>query len=465
MSVSHLGTFISSLDSSELSRITVPVDPKLEIAAITRRVCTEPAGGRALLFAHPRGSGFSVATNLFGSERRVCRALGVDSLDMLTERMMQLLTQLSKPEIGRLDSQLAELPDFRRFNPLYIEGDDVDLVTMVEPDLRCFPFLHNWPADGSAEDYPDYITLAQVMTVAPNGSSPNCGLYRVQVRGAQDAAIQWKPGSGAARHAELYLAAGLPMPVAIVLGGDPALLCSAMFPLPGELDEVTFAGFLRGAPLATVACHNVPLRVPLGAEVVIEGYVEPGATVLEGPFGNHSGCYSPEMPATLFRVTTIRHRPAAIIPATVVGPPPMEDCWMARVWERLLLAFLRSLIPAIRDIHVPFEWAFHQSAVIFLENPQPGMVGDIVERLWALPWFAASRLLIFTDAESVTPPMSYALWRVINVTEFSRDVYCDKETGRLALDATGAAQARQSVQDSKEYTELVDRRWKEYGFA
>lgn len=465
MALSHLDTFIASLDSSELSRITVPVDPKLEIAAITRRVCTEPAGGRALLFTHPRGRNFAVVTNLFGSEQRLCRALGIDTFDVLTERMAQLLVQLTEPEADSLDRQLTGLPDFRRFRPLHNAGNDADLVTMTEPDLRRFPFLHNWPADGSADGHPDYITLAQVMTVAPDGSSPNCGLYRVQVRGVGEAALQWKPGSGAARHAQLYRAARMPMPVAIVLGGDPALLCSAMFPLPGNLDEVTFAGFLRGAPLATVACHSVPLRVPLGAEVVIEGYVEPGATVIEGPFGNHSGYYAPAASAALFRVTKIRHRPAAIIPATVVGPPPMEDCWMARAWERLLLGFLRALIPAIHEIHVPLEWAFHQSAVIFLENPQPGMVGDIVERVWALPWFAAARLLIFTDAESEVPNLSYALWRGINVTDISRDVYCDKESGRLALDATGTAQTRSPVQDSKECSELVDRRWKEYGLA
>ncbi len=148
------------------------------------------------------------------------------------------------------------------------------------------------------------------------------------------------------------------MPVAIVLGGDPATLFSAMFPLPGDLDEMTFAGFLRGAPLATAPCRTVPLRVPAGAEVVIEGYVEPGDTVTEGPFGNHTGFYSPAAPAALMRVTAISHRPDAVIPATVVGPPPMEDCWMAQAWERLLLAFLQRLLPSIKDIHFPLRMGF-----------------------------------------------------------------------------------------------------------
>jgi 4-hydroxy-3-polyprenylbenzoate decarboxylase len=155
-------------------------------------------------------------------------------------------------------------------------------------------------------------------------------------------AIQWKAGSGAARHAELYRDAGKPMPVAVALGGDPAVLFSAMFPLPGALDEVAFAGFLRGSALQTAPCQSVPLSVPMGAEIVIEGYVNPGESVLEGPFGNHSGLYSPAAPAALMRVTAIRHRADAVVPATVVGPPPMEDCWMAKAWARLLLAFIRS---------------------------------------------------------------------------------------------------------------------------
>jgi 4-hydroxy-3-polyprenylbenzoate decarboxylase len=461
---SHLRQFITLLKSTgDLSRISVPVAPLLEIAAITNRVCKQPEDGTALLFEHPAGSDFPVATNLFGSAQRVCQALGVTALDELTVRHSALLDLIPALDINTLDRQLAALPEFSRFAPLPAATADTSLISMNPPDLTRFPFLQGWPDDGSAEGHPRYITLPQVFTTDHDGGTPNCGVYRVQVRGEREAAIQWKVGSGAARHAELFRREGKPMPVAIVLGGDPALLFSAMCPLPGDLDELTFAGFMRGAHLATSPCQTVPLQVPTGAEVIIEGYVEPGETVIEGPFGNHTGFYAPAAPAALMRITAIRHRPDAIIPATVVGPPPMEDCWMMLAWERLLLAFLQKLIPSITEIHFPFEWVFHQSAIISLENPQPGMVRNISAQLWALPWFRSARILIFVGAGSASSGLSPAVWRSINVIDWSADSISDDATGRIALDATGCRDPRHEVKNSAECAVIIAHRWKEYG--
>jgi 4-hydroxy-3-polyprenylbenzoate decarboxylase len=307
--------------------------------------------------------------------------------------------------------------------------------------------------------------LPQVFTVDPAGGTPNCGVYRIQLRGERDVAIQWKESSGAAKHAELFRHSGAPMPVAIVLGGDPSMLFSAMFPLPGDLDEVTFAGFLRGAPFEMIPCRTVPLHVPSGAEVVIEGYVDPDAHVTEGPFGNHTGYYAPAAPAALVRVTAISHRRDAVIPATVVGPPPMEDCWMAQAWERLLAAFLNRLAPSIKDIHFPFEWIFQQSAIISLENPQAGMVRNISTQLWALPWFKTARILLFVTADTECSTLAHTAWRCINVTDFKYDSILDESTGRMALDATGCRLSRAAVKSSEPCAALVVQRWKEYGFA
>lgn len=466
MASSPLLQFISRLETGgDLSRISVPVDPALEIAAITDRVCKEPGGGAALLFEHPAKSPFPVATNLFGSPERVCRALGITDLDELTGRMGTLLDRIPDLDVISLDRQIAALPEFSRFAPRAAAEADPALIPMEPPDLTRFPFLQSWPGDGAAEGRPRYITLPQVFTTDPDGGTPNCGMYRVQIRGEREAAIQWKTGSGAAGHAELYRRAGRAMPVAIVLGGDPATLFSAMFPLPGDLDEMTFAGFLRGSPLDTVPCRDVPLRVPAGAEVVIEGYVEPGKTAIEGPFGNHTGFYAPAAPAAVMRITAVSLRPDAVIPATVVGPPPMEDCWMAQAWERLQLAVLRRLAPAIRDIRYPSEWVFHQSAIISLENPHPGMVRNISARLWALPWFRSARILLFVPAGSEPAGFSRASWRAINVTDFTNDIFHDRATSRVAVDATGAGSLSPEVKNTVEVATLIDRRWKEYGIA
>ena len=466
MALSPLRQFISQIESiGELSRISASVDPILEIAAVTNRVCKHADGGAALLFEHPADSCFPVATNLFGSTERVCRALGVADLNELTARLTALLDQIPASDVKSLDRQIAALPEFSCFNALTGSETDPALIEMTPPNLAEFPFLQTWPDDGSADGHQRYITLPQVFTAAPDGSTHNCGVYRVQLRGEREAAIQWKAGSGASRHAELHRQAGKAMPVAIVLGGDPAMLFSAMFPLPGDLDEVTFAGFLHGAPLVTVPCRSVPLRVPEGAEVVIEGYVEPGETVSEGPFGNHSGFYSPAAPAALLRVTAISHRRNAVIPATIVGPPPMEDCWMAKAWERLLLVLLHKMVPSIKDIHFPTEWVFHQSAIISLENPHIGMVRNISGQLWMLPWFAAARFLLFVTSDSELPTLPRAAWRSINLTDYAEDIIDDRATGRLAIDATGCRLSRPEVQISAEYSNLVTSRWKEYGIA
>jgi 4-hydroxy-3-polyprenylbenzoate decarboxylase len=462
MAPADLHTYISLLEQqNQLTRIHVPVAPRLEIAAVTDRVCKQPDGGRALLFETPKGSNFPVATNLFGSLRRTCLALGVEDLRQLTDRLAALLEQIPECDLTRLDRQIAGLQDFSRFSQVPEPANWT--ITMQNPDLGAFPFLQSWPGDGASEGHPDYITLPQVFTAGPDGSAPNCGLYRAQVRGGQELALRWKNGSGATRHLEMFRLLDRKMPVAIALGGAPAALFSAMLPLPGELDEMTFAGFLLSAPIGMAPCRTVPLQVPALAEVIIEGYVDPAETVLEGPFGNHTGEYSPSGPANLLRVTAISYRPGAVIPATVVGAPPMEDCWMAKAWEHLLLAFIRRLLPAVTGIHFPLEWVFHQSAVISLEKPDHAMVREIAARLWDTPWFRDARLVIFVASDTHPAAEREVAWRCINRVDLAADIFNDNSGRRTALDATGCGRHRQPVSIDPAMEQQVRQRWQEYG--
>lgn len=462
MPLSDLQQFITILESNgELSRINVATDPRLEIAAITNRVCKQPDGGRALLFARPKGSAFAVATNLFGSVRRTCLALGIDDLDQLTAKMTALLDRITAVDIHHLDQQIAALQDFSRFSP--VPAPPCWTEVMEQPDLTAFPFLQSWPGDGSADGHARYITLPQVVTADPDGIHPNCGIYRAQVRGKRELALRWKAGSGASRHLEKFRQRGQLMPVAIALGGPPAALFSAMLPLPGDLDEMIFAGFLRGTPIEMAACRTVPLQLPATAEVVIEGFVDPAETVMEGPFGNHTGSYSPAGPAALLRLTSISLRPEAIIPATIVGPPPMEDCWMAKAWERLLLGFLHKLVPSINNIHFPLEWIFHQSAIISLENPKPGVVREIAALLWDTPWFNDARLLVFVDAGVDPADQSGVAWRAININGLTQSLFHDATTKRMALDATDGTSLRLPLSGDPAVDQQVQRRWQEYG--
>jgi len=434
----------------------------MEIAAVTDRFCKLPGGGPALFFERPVDCRLPVVTNLYGSRKRVCMALGIEKLGELTSRMRDLLDPLPDTRVTTLDRQLASCAGFTRFFPHVSAECEPALACAKSSDLTAFPFLQCWPEDGSSTGHPRYMTVAQVHTTGPHGEAPNCGLYRVQVLGADECAIQWKAGSGAARHAEMWRLSGQPMPVAIALGGDPAMLFSAMFPLPGELDEVTFAGFLRGAPLTAAPCSTVPLRVPVGAELVVEGYVQPDDTVMEGPFGNHSGYYSPAAPASRMTVTAVRHRTDAVIPATVVGAPPMEDCWMSLAWERLLLAFIQKSVPLVHDIHFPFEWMFHQSAVISVSDTGPDAVRAIVAALWNLPWFAVSKIVVVVAADAEPLTLPHAAWLLINAAEMRSRIIRDPASPRVAIDATADPLPRRRLAIDSHIEARVRSRWNDY---
>ncbi len=461
---SDLRTFIATLEHThQLTRISATTDPLLEIAAITCRICQQQDGGPALLFESPRGSRFPVATNLLGSHQRVALASGTGDLNKLTIKIRELLRQLPNLQFETLDQQLSQSPVFSSFarTPATPAWDQTQPVS----DLSLFPFLQNWPGDGSANGFPRYITLGQCHTTAPDGSTPNCGVYRAQICGKQQLAIRWNATSGAARHLKQYRRNNLPMPVALALGGDPGLLLAAMMPLPGNLDEVTFAGFLQGAPQQFSPCATIPLSVPASAELVIEGFVSPNQFFQEGPYGNHTGSYSPAGKAALMQITRISHRPDAIIPATVVGPPPMEDCWMTGAWERVLLAFLSTMIPAIVDIHIPLAWSFHQSAIISLETPSSGMVRDISAQLWKLSWFSASRILVFVAADETPLAKTDISWRCINLVDATDDMIFDATHTKIALDATGRGRTTPRLIHDTATEAAVSGRWEEFSLA
>ncbi|MCE1226441.1 MAG: UbiD family decarboxylase [Geobacteraceae bacterium] len=460
--LSSLHDFIERLEHlHDLQQVSVPVATGLEIAAITRRVSSYPKGGPALLFQQPDQYPFPVATNLFGSQHRMRLALGLDSLEDLTVSFDAMLQALPLQGLVGLGDLLAGHPDLSCCKPIKVADGPCREELVPGADLFQLPVLQNWPEDGSAAGSGRYITLGQVITTAPDGGNPNCGIYRCQIHDPHTLAIRWRQGSGASQHHQQFVQQGIRMPVAIVLGGPPSLTLAAAWPLPQGLDELSFAGWLRGGSIPTVACPHGPLQVPAEAELVIEGFAEPDRPLLEGPFGNHTGQYDPAGPATRVTITRITRRHRPIIPATVVGPPPQEDCWMMLGWERLLTALLPRLVPGVRDIRMPLPWVFRGSAVISLENPSPHMVRKTVQALWQLPWFRKAHLLILVDAGIAASDLQQVAWRTVNETDWLDDLIRDEAGGRLAVDAT-----RRSVEallPDPAIDGLLAQRWKEYG--
>jgi 4-hydroxy-3-polyprenylbenzoate decarboxylase len=485
MAFLDLREFLDRLErDGELRRICVEVDPVLEIAAITDRVSKTPGGGPALFFERVRRSRFPVATNLYGSRRRVCTALGVDDLSVLSRRMAELLQQAGVGAGQDAGQTLAGSKDFARFQPMTVPRGACQEVIEQTPDLGAYPILKSWPGDGRPGGDGRFLTLPLVVTQDPDTGCANCGIYLVQVLSSDAVLIRWRPGSGGAGHLAKYRKKRERMPVAIVLGGDPAAVFAGMLPLPAAVDEMQFAGFLRGAPLDTVRCRTSDLMVPAHAELVIEGFVDPQETSEGGFFGNHTGYYVPTGELPVMRIACITRRREPVFPATIVGRPPMEDCHMAKAVERLMLPFTRLELPEIVEINLPLEGIFHGAAVVAIDKKSPGQGRRVMNTLWAKGWLSSARLLIVVDRDVDVHDPSHVFWKVLNSAEWTRDlVMAPPEEragrpdsglpfgGRLGVDATRKLPGEgftgswpMEVEMDEATRELIGKRWQEYGF-
>jgi 4-hydroxy-3-polyprenylbenzoate decarboxylase len=448
-----LRQFLTFLEErGELQRIAAEVDPHLELAAITDCVSKGAAGGRALLFERVRGHRFPVAINLFGTPQRTAWALGAETVEVLAERLARELATVTGSADERLQSVLAR-PEFA---PIRAEKSPCREIREPVADFSLLPAQWAWPGDGGR-----FLTLPQVFTHDPETGERNCGMYRMQIFDGRTAGVHWRPGSDAARHHAAWQRRGEKMPVAVALGGDPVLTYAAGAPLPPGVDEIAYAGFLRGSPVAVAPCVNSALTVPAGAEFVLEGYVEPGDARLEGPFGNHTGSYAQAEPCPVFHLTTLAHRRAAIYPCTLVGPPPMEDCWLAKANERLLLPLLRIDFPQIVDLNFPVETVFHGCALLSVRT-EAGGGRESVQALWRSRFFRSARPLVLHGEGVAVQEPAQAYWQAVNCVDPEKDLFI--EAGRLGIDATKVAPAGRVAADAAP-RRLVARRWLEYGFA
>ncbi len=455
MPLNDLRDFLALLEGQgELARVRVEVDPLLEIAQITDRVCNLPGGGRALLFERPKGHRFAVATNLFGSATRMAGALEAASFDEIATRMSAALAEHGE---GDAQERLRRVLQGGRFAARLTDAAPCRQVAVADPDLRTLPALKNWPEDGGR-----FLTLPLVFTRDPESGRINCGMVRVQILDKASATLHWSAGSDGARIAQRWGHRGLPMPVAIALGGPPALIYAAAAPLPAQIDETEFAGWLRGEPVTMTPCRSSDLLLPAAAEFVLEGVVHPGECALEGPFGNHTGFYAPAAPAPVLRLETLTHRVDPILPCTVVGPPPMENLYFGRATEKIFLPLIQAEVPEVADIHFLAEGVYHGAALVALTPEGAGRGVEIARRLWRTRLFGASRLLVAIDAGLDPAQRSAVLWRALNQVDPAADVLV--EGGRIAVDATDTG-GRRRLRADDETVRRVARRWERYGLG
>ena len=483
MKFNDLRQFITFLeDRGELRRIKAPVSCDLEITEICDRVVK--MGGPALLFEHVQGYDIPVLINMFGTERRMAWALGVERLDDLAGRIRQLMGMMQGPPQGMLNKvrALGQLVHMASFQPKVVRSAPCQEVVLSgeDVDLTRYPILKCWPLDGGR-----YITLPLVITRDPETGTRNLGMYRIQVYDARTAAMHWQTHKVGAHHYRVGGEMGRQrLDVAVALGGDPATIWTGAAPLPPDMDEILVAGFIREEGVELVKCKTVDLEVPAQAEMVIEGYVVPGEEGLEGPFGDHTGYYSMADDYPMFHVTCITQRRDPIYPTTIVGRPPMEDYFMGKVTERVFLPIIQMVLPEVVDINMPAEGVFHNLVLVSIKKEYPGHARKAVYGLWGMGLMSLAKTIIVVDHYVNVHDLSEVTWRVTNNIDPSQDILfatgplddldhaapTPKFGSKMGIDATakGPMEGRQrewppDIVMSPEVKALVDSKWSEYG--
>ncbi len=418
-------TFPAFLDElrrlGELATIDRPVDPVLEITELADR-CVK-RGGPALLFTNPVGSRIPVAINTFASTRRICLALGVGHLDELGAEVERLVT-LPQAAAGmtwreKLRLGFEGLGLLPKLKPRTVaRGRCQEVVQTDDARLGELPVLHCWPQDGGR-----FITLPLVFTRDRRTGTRNCGMYRMQLFDDRTTGMHWHLHKGSSRSYQDYEAAGERMEVAVALGGDPVLTYCATAPLPDGIDEMMLAGFIRKQPVEMVRCKTVDLEVPASAEVVLEGYVEPGERRREGPFGDHTGFYSLADDYPVFHLTALTHCESPVYPTIVVGKPPMEDTYLGRATERLFLPLVKLTMPEIVDYAMPLAGVFHNCVVVAIDKRYPMHARKICYAIWGTGQLMFSKFIIVVDQHVNVHDEQEVMFHVWNSVDPRRDTF------------------------------------------
>lgn len=399
MAYNNLQDFIDVLEKEgELVRIKCYVNPYLEIAEITDRISKHNNGGKALLFENT-GYDFPVLMNAYGSEKRMCLALGVKNLNDIAKDIESLFQLLSSPKENILDKlkMLPKLGQFASWMPKVVSRrGECQQVIMTDPDITKLPVITCWPKDGGP-----FVTLPVIHTKDPNNNSRNVGMYRMQVFGPRLTGMHWHKHKVSAKHFNEYKKLNKRMPVAVSLGGDPVYAYSATAPLPENVDEHMLAGFLRKKKVELVKCISQPgVEVPADADFVIEGYVDPNDELIwEGPFGDHTGYYSLPDWYPRFHITAITHKKNAVYPATIVGIPPQEDAWLGKATERIFLAPMKmTMVPEILDMEMPVEGVFHNLVIAKIQKDYAGQGQKVMNAMWGAGQMMFNKILVLTAA-------------------------------------------------------------------
>ncbi|MGH4122588.1 MAG: menaquinone biosynthesis decarboxylase [Clostridium sp.] len=477
MAYKDLQDFINHLrDKKLLDEIEIEVDSELEITEIADRVSKKY--GHALLFKNVKNSEYPVLINSLGTYERMNYGLEVENLDDIAATIMDFMDVTNYITLINKVKSIPKLARLARVFPKKVKNAPCQEV-IEDADLSKLPILKCWPKDGGR-----YITLPLVITVDPETNQQNVGMYRLQVYDKNTTGMHWHLHKDGKEIYEKYRKFGLKMPVSVALGCDPATIYAATAPLPKMIDEMIFAGFLRKSPVEIVKSITNDIYVPANAEFILEGYVDLDEERLEGPFGDHTGYYSLEDMYPVFHIEKITRKKHPVYPTTIVGKPPMEDCYLGKATERIFLPLIKVQCPEIIDINFPLEGVFHNCVIVSIKKAYPKHAHKIMNSLWGLGQMMYTKMIIVVD-ENIDPQnISTVAWKVFNNIDPSRDIVISEGPldaldhasntpfygSRLGIDATkkwpSEGHSRpwpDDIEMSEEIKKMVDKRWSEYG--
>jgi 4-hydroxy-3-polyprenylbenzoate decarboxylase len=473
--------FIEALDrAGELVRITAEVDPVLEVTEIATRVMREY--GPALLFENVRGSKIPLLINAYGSYRRMCMSLGVDSLDEISERITSLIDIKPPTSFKESLKMLPQVAQVRKFPPRTAKNAACQEVVLRgdQIDLNALPIIKCWPEDGGK-----FITLPQVITKNPETGAQNLGMYRMQVIDRATTFLHAQTHHDTARHLRMYRERGITkVPCAVAIGGASVATYAATAPMPPELDEWILAGFLREEPIDLVRALDSDLRVPAEADIVLEGYIDLDDYRLEGPFGDHTGFYTLRDDYPTFHVTAVTMRKRPVYWTTIVGQPPKEDYFLGKATERIFLNILKKTVPEIVDMNLPIFGVFHNFCFVSIRKEYAYHARKVMNALWGLGQMSLTKYIVVVDSDVDVQNTDTVMFHVGANVDPQRDMqfirgpidvldHASDITGigsKVGIDATRKWKAEgfprewpKELEMTAEMIDQVDRRWAEYG--
>ena len=466
--------------SNQLKRVKSKVSVDLEMAEILRRLMYK--NGPAVLFENVDGFKIPVLGNVFGSMERMKLALDTDNFEEIGERIVGI-TKMQLPS-GMLDKikMLPKLSEIADSAPKVVSKGSVSEVyeDSSKASFNSLPALKCWPKDAGR-----FITFGLVLTKHPETGTRNLGVYRMQILDDKDAIMHWQIHKRGAQHYQIIKEQKKKIEVAVIIGADPATVFSAVAPVPEGLDKYLFAGMVRRKGLKLVSCYSVDLDVPANAEIVLEGYVDPNDVRTEGPFGDHTGYYTPQEPYPAFTLTGIMRNENPIYLTTVVGKPILEDAYIGTVIERSFLPLIRMFQPEVVDFVMPPAGWFQGLAIVSIKKRYPGQAKKVMMGLWGLGQLALTKILIVVDSDVNVHNIDDVIWAVTARTDPKRDIVIIDNAptdtldpaspllnlgSKLGIDATTKWKEEgyeREVQElaavDNETKNLVDKRWNEYG--